>query len=107
MSFWTDVRSRLAVRAPPWKIGTVIDGVNAHAAEPALNNPLRDALAVPALPVKLIVGKNAARAAPMLAFSERRTASACRMSGRRVSRSDGDPAGTSTRIGYRQADHRR
>src|SRR5207253_2971585 len=40
----------------------------------------------------------AARAAPMLAFSERRSASACRMSGRRATWSDGSPAGMSARI---------
>ena len=41
-----------------------------------------------------MLGKNAARAAPMLAFAARRACSALRMSGRCVSRSEGRPSGT-------------
>ena len=48
---------------------------------------------LPALPVRLIDGKNAARAAPMFAFAARRLYSAARMSGRCNSSSDGVPAG--------------
>ncbi|MCY1177583.1 hypothetical protein D9M73_178970 [compost metagenome] len=52
-------------------------------------------LIVPALAVRLMLGKNAARAAPMLALAAFSWCSASRMSGRRCSRSDGRPAGTS------------
>ncbi|MNJ52094.1 hypothetical protein D3C77_474140 [compost metagenome] len=52
-------------------------------------------LRVPALAVRLMLGKNAARAAPMLALAALSRCSASWMSGRRCSRSDGRPAGTS------------
>ena len=48
---------------------------------------------MPAVPVRLMVGKKAARAAPMLALAPLSWCSAARMSGRRASRSDGSPAG--------------
>ncbi|MNX96688.1 hypothetical protein D3C86_1290190 [compost metagenome] len=41
-----------------------------------------------------MVGKNAARAAPILALADNSWFSAARMSGRRSSRSDGRPEGT-------------
>jgi len=66
---------------------TLIEGEKAQARDPAPNNPPRVALAVPKLPVRLMLGKNAARAAPISAFSERSNASAWRISGRCVSRS--------------------
>jgi hypothetical protein len=63
--------SRFACSWPPLKIGMVIDGRKLHAAEPPLNRPPSDELAVPRSPVRLMVGKNAARAAPMFAFAAR------------------------------------
>ncbi len=94
MFFCTLARSRPASSEPPAKIGTVICGTKLQAPEPALNSPPRLALAVPALPVRLMVGKNAARAAPMLALAPLSWCSAARMSGRRASSSDGRPAGS-------------
>ena len=73
----------------------MICGANVHAAEPALNNPPSVGLAVPNELVSEIFGKNAARAAPMFALAARNVASACMMSGRRASKSDGKPAGMS------------
>ncbi|MCY1534545.1 hypothetical protein D9M68_699210 [compost metagenome] len=52
-------------------------------------------LAVPTLAVSEMRGKKAARAAPMLALAPISCCSAWRMSARRVSRSEGNPAGTS------------
>ena len=52
-------------------------------------------LAVPAEPVRVMVGKNAARAAPMLALAALSWCSASRISGRRCNRSDGSPVGRS------------
>ena len=52
---------------------------------------------MPAAPVSVTRGKNAARAAPMLAFAACSSRSARRMSGRSSSTSDGRPAGTSAR----------
>ncbi|KGS52720.1 putative outer membrane efflux protein OprM [Burkholderia pseudomallei MSHR5613] len=80
---------------PPSKIGSAMFGANDHAAVPALNRPPSVGLAVPNALVSEIFGKNAARAAPMFAFAARNVSSACMMSGRRVSRSDGSPAGMS------------
>jgi len=76
-------------------MGTVIRGKKLQAPEPAPKSPSNEALAVPADPVRLIVGKNAARAAPILAFAPRSVCSAARMSGRRASSSDGNPPGRS------------
>ncbi|CAB3975381.1 hypothetical protein BLA3211_08457 [Burkholderia aenigmatica] len=80
---------------PPSKIGSAMFGANDHAAVPALNRPPSVGLAVPNAAVSEIFGKNAARAAPMFAFAASSDCSACITSGRRVSRSDGRPAGTS------------
>ena len=95
MSFWIVDTSRLARSLPPSKIGTVIDGMKLHANEPPPKSAESAALSAPKLPVRLIVGKNAARAAPMLALAARKFASACMMSGRRVRRSEGTSAGIS------------
>ncbi|MCY1457681.1 hypothetical protein D9M71_749980 [compost metagenome] len=73
----------------------MICGWNSQVPEPPLNRPDRSGLRVPALAVRLMLGKNAARAAPMLALAALRLCSAWRMSGRRCSKSDGRPAGTS------------
>ena len=48
-----------------------------------------------------MLGKNAARAAPMLALAARSACSAARTSGRRTSSSAGSPAGNSLREGLR------
>jgi len=93
MSFCSFATSRLACRLPALKIGTEIEGVKLQACEPDLNSPESDELAVPKSPVRLMVGKNAARAAPMLALAASSVASACRTSGRRANRSEGRPAG--------------
>ncbi|MNN59833.1 hypothetical protein D3C81_1749810 [compost metagenome] len=77
------------------KIGRLICGWNNQVPEPPLNRPSRSGLKVPALAVRLMLGKNAARAAPMLAFCALSKCSASRMSGRRCNRSDGKPSGTS------------
>src|SRR5260364_298233 len=50
--------------APPLKIGSAMLGLKAHANAPALNSPESAALAIPYWPVKEMLGKNAARAAP-------------------------------------------
>ena len=76
-------------------MGSVICGRKLQAREPESNRPSSEALAVPAEPVRLIVGKNAARAAPMLALAPISICSAARMSGRRASSSDGRPLGRS------------
>ncbi|MCY1530406.1 hypothetical protein D9M68_655910 [compost metagenome] len=94
MFFCTFARSRPASSEPPAKIGTVIWGTKLQAPEPPSNRPPRLALAVPAEPVRLMVGKNAARAAPIFALAPFNWCSAARMSGRRASRSDGSPAGS-------------
>ena len=62
-----------------------------------LNRSDRSPLAVPTLPVSVMRGKKAARAAPMLALAAISCCSAWRTSGRRVSTSDGRPAGSSGR----------
>jgi len=63
-----------------------------EARESLANRPESSVLAVPKLPVRLTLGKNAARATSMLALAVRRLCSADRMSGRRSSRSDGSPS---------------
>ena len=56
-----------------------------------MNKPLSSLLALPALPVSVMRGKKAARAAPMLALAAMSCCSAARISGRTVSKSDGKP----------------
>src|SRR5260363_24916 len=73
-------------RAPPLKIGSAMLGLKAHANAPALNSPESAALAIPYWPVKEMLGKNAARAAPICALAARSISSAAMMSGRRVSK---------------------
>ena len=90
--------SRLARSDPALKIGKVISGANAQLADPGLNKPPSVVLSVPPVPVITMVGKNAARAAPILALLASSVSSASMMSGRRVNRSEGRPAGMSARI---------
>ena len=81
-------------RRIPWKRGPVspaaIDQVL-----PAGKRFERSVLTAPKTPVRLIVGKKLAIAAPTLALAATSCCSACRMSGRRSRRADGRPAGTS------------
>ena len=72
-------------------------GMKLHAKEPLPKRPESSLLAVPTLPVRLIEGKKAARAAPMLALAARNRSSAARTSGRRSSASEGNPAGSAAR----------
>ncbi len=64
-------------------------GWNNQVPEPESNRLLSEELMLPAFAVRLIVGKNAARAAPILALAAFSACSAARISGRRVSRVDG------------------
>ncbi len=82
--------------APASKIGCSSCAVPVKAQLPLLNRPESSVLAVPKLAVSEMRGKKAARAAPMLALAAISCCSAARMSGRRISSSDGRPAGTST-----------
>ncbi|QHC90190.1 hypothetical protein PchlR47_18315 [Pseudomonas chlororaphis] len=68
------------------KIGRLICGWKAQLPEPPLNSPASSRLEVPALAVRLTLGKNAARAAPILALAALSWYSAWRMLGRRCSR---------------------
>ena len=58
----------------------------------------RSVLAHPKLPVREMVGKKRALAAPMRAFAAMRSCSAWRMSGRRSRRSEGNPSGIDGRV---------
>ena len=93
----TRAASRLAWLRPASKSGCSSCAVPVKANEPPLNRPERSPLAVPRLAVSVMRGKNAARAAPMLALLASSWRSAARMSGRRSSRSEGRPGGTSAR----------
>ncbi len=86
--------SRLARLRPALKIGKVSVGTKLQARVPASNNLERLLLDEPVDAVRLMLGKNAARAAPILALAARKLRSASRMSGRRCSNCDGKPAGT-------------
>ncbi len=77
------------------KIGRLIDGWNSQVPLPPLNSPDSSVLALPARAVRPMLGKNAARAAPMSALAALSWCSAARMSGRRCSRSEGRPTGSS------------
>ena len=90
----TRALSRLAWLRPASKMGSSSDGAMVKPQEPFLNRPDSSPLAVPACAVREMRGKNAARAAPMLALAPISCCSAWRMSGRRVSSSDGTPAGS-------------
>src|SRR5260364_159162 len=96
--FPTRAASSCARCAPPLKIGSAMLGLKAHANAPALNSPESASLAIPYWPVKEMLGKNAARAAPICALAARSISSAAMMSGRRVSKSEGTPAGKSANI---------
>jgi hypothetical protein len=90
--------SRLATLAPPAKIGRLMRGAKLQAPLPLSNRLLRLLLATPVEAVRLMLGKKAARAAPILALAPASWCSAASTSGRRVSTSDGRPAGRSRRI---------
>ena len=66
----------MADRAPPLKIGRLSRGAKLQLLVPALNRLSRSLLADPAEPVRVIVGKKAARAAPILASAPRSICSA-------------------------------
>ncbi|MNT54717.1 hypothetical protein D3C72_1918970 [compost metagenome] len=59
----------MALRRPASKIGRSTLGVKFHAPLPLPNRSLSSALALPKAPVKVMRGKNAARAAPILALA--------------------------------------
>ena len=71
-------RLRLARLRPPSKIGSVSVGRKLQEREPPSNRPDISALEVPKLPVRLMRGKNAARAAPISALRARKRCSAAR-----------------------------
>ena len=54
---------------PVAKMGQTICGEKFQACEPGANKPSSVVLAVPAAAVRVMVGKKAARAAPMLALA--------------------------------------
>jgi hypothetical protein len=72
----------LAWLRPASKTGSSSDGRQVKPQEPFLNRPDSSLLAVPACAVREMRGKNAARAAPMLALAATSCCSAWRMSGR-------------------------
>ena len=97
MSRVTWATCRLARWPPASKIGSAMPGTKLQAPEPALNRAPRSLLAAPADAVSEMLGKKAARAAPMLAWAACSWRSACSTSGRRCSTCDGTPAGSSLR----------
>ncbi len=110
LSYWATAMSRpaRAESSPAWlrpasKMGSMAWGASIQLPEPPLNRSDSALLAVPALAVRAMRGKNAARAAPMLALAAISCCSAWRMSGRRSSRSDGMPSGTSRRASARSS----
>jgi len=76
-------------------MGNAIFGAKLQTPEPSLKRPERSALAVPMAAVSEILGKKAARAAPMLALAALSWCSAARTSGRCSRISDERPAETS------------
>ena len=94
MSRSTLATRRLARSRPPSKIGTRTTGTKLQVCVPPPNRLERSSLAVPTAPVSVMEGKNAARAAPMLALAACRACSACSTSGRRSRTSEGRPAGS-------------
>ncbi len=78
------------------KIGRLTDGAKLQVLLPPLNKPDSAVLDEPELAVSEIVGKKAARAAPMSAFEPCSVCSAASTSGRCCSSVEGSPAGTST-----------
>ena len=90
-SYWATAMSRLASVAVEVRLvaAAIEDRLQqlrrqVQANAPLLNRPESSLLAMPALAVSEMRGKNAARAAPMLALAAISCCSACRMSGRRV-----------------------
>ena len=97
-------RPARAESSPAWlrpasKIGSRAWGARVQPQEPSLNRPESALLAVPALAVRAMRGKKAARAAPMLALAAISNCSAWRTSARCASRSDGRPSGTGANSG--------
>ncbi|MNZ21524.1 hypothetical protein D3C78_385980 [compost metagenome] len=74
-------------------MGRFIWGMKVQVPVPPSNSPLSWLLAVPAVAVSEMVGKKAARAAPILALAAFRLCSAASMSGRCCSRLEGAPTG--------------
>src|ERR1700686_5785024 len=100
MLLLTFAASRFARLWPPLKIGKVIWGEKLQTCVPEPKSPESWELVEPIEPVRVMVGKNAARAAPMFAFAAFNVCSASRMSGRHCTRSEGSPAGLLvTRLG--------
>src|SRR5262252_3771553 len=95
--FASSKRARLAsywfLSAMPWKSGPVRPAVKGQVL-PDGRRLERSELTPPYDPVRLIVGKKLARAAPTFALAETSCCSACRTSGRRSSSAEGRPAGT-------------
>ena len=71
-----------------------MDGAKAQIPVPLLNRPLNSPEAVPTEPVRLMRGKKAARAAPILALACLSACSAARISGRLSNTSELKPAGS-------------
>ncbi len=83
--------------APAVKIGSVTCGAKFHARDPPPKRPVSSSLPVPTEETRVMRGKKAARAAPMLALAPLSSCSACRMSGRRSRTSEGRPGEISFR----------
>ncbi len=73
-------------------------GANDQTPAPWLNNEESSPLPTPPLAVRLIDGKNAARAEPILALADFRLCSACSTSGRFINTCEETPAGRSRMI---------
>ena len=80
---------------PAVKMGTVTCGEKLQTPVPPPNSFSNSALVDPTEAVIVMVGKNAARAAPMLALAALSVCSASKISGRCCSNSEGSPAGMS------------
>ena len=73
--------------------GTLMLGWNSQPPVPLPNSSPSSLLALPAMAVRAMRGRKAARAAPICAWAARSCCSAAWMSGLRTSRSEGSPAG--------------
>ncbi|CAM3220660.1 hypothetical protein JALI103349_28405 [Janthinobacterium lividum] len=85
---------------PPWNSGCVTCGANDQLRALPRNRSPSSGLAKPSDAVSDRRGKKAARAAPISAFAATSAYSACRMSGRRASKSDGRPGGSCVSTGW-------
>src|SRR5258706_11615969 len=81
-------------KRPAVKIGWETCGTKLQALCGPLNKVDNWLLCPPRNPLRLICGKYAAFATPMLALADTRICSAARMSGRRAHNSGGQPGGT-------------